>query len=203
MNISYTYRPSYKILSGIIFILLGNLIFFTAITLIYTDLLSNVVIKDQIYLLAIFISEPVIIWYGIHLMIKGRLQIDFQFSEERFKSYKNYKQEIDVPIEQIESIIISHGDYTNPFLFYNVIFKEIQIVIREKEKIQLKITDKERISKFLIFVELLQQYCTKKQIQLEESYTRSEKHVNNYVLALIMIGVPLLFTIMVIFITFN
>jgi len=201
MSISFTYRPSYKIASGIIVILLGNLIFFTTITLIYTDLLSNIVIKDQIYLLVVFISEPVIIWYGIHLIIKGRLQIDLQFSEVIFKSYKNHKLELEVPVEQIESIIITHADYTNPFLFYNVVFKELQIVIREKEKVQLKITGKERMSKFLIFVELLQQYCTKKQIQFEESYT-SEKHVNNYVLALITIA-PLLVLIIVLFITFN
>ena len=179
MNISYTFRPSYLITAGILILLLGTITLFSTVIFIYNDFLSKVGSKDQIILIIIVISEPVIIWYAIYLMIKGRSQIDIQFSETNFKEYKNHKLEISIPVEWIESVIITHGTIINSLLFINETYKKIEIALRERDKFQLKISGKKRISEFLKFIELLRQYCDKNRIKFEELFNGSEKPVSN------------------------
>lgn len=170
MNISYTYRRSYLIPTGMTFILIVSMGLIAIISFVYTDFLSNVATKDQIFLIAIFISELIVIGYGIYLMDKGRTQFEIQFNETNFKSYKNHELKIDVPVEQIESVNIFHGEYSNTLLFIYFIFKKIEIEFKEEEKFQLKIGGKRWIFKFLKFVESLREYCSDKQIQFIESH---------------------------------
>jgi len=170
MNISYTYRRSYLIPTGITFILIVSTGLIAIVLFVYTDILSNVVTRDQIFLITIFIGELIVIGYGIYLINKGRTQFEIQFNETNFKSYKNHELKKDIPVEQIESVNIFHGEYSNTLLFIYAIFKKIEIEFKEEEKFQLNIVGKKWISKFLKFVESLRKYCSDKQIQFIESH---------------------------------
>lgn len=170
MNISYIYRRSYLIPTGITFILIVSMGFIAIIFFIYTDFLSDLAIKYQILLSAIFIGEFIIIGCGIYFMKKGRTQFEILFNDTNFKSYKNHELKLDVPIEQIESVNIFHGEYSNTLFFIYSIFKKIEIEFKEEEKFQLKIGGKNWIFKFLKFIESLREYCSDKQIQFIESH---------------------------------
>lgn len=167
MSISYIYRSSYLITFGIGFIILSSLVFISINFSIYNDFPGNQIIKFQIFSILILTIEPIIIGWGVFNIIKGTNQYEIQFSEKNFKSYKNLKSEIDVPIEKIEIVNIIHVSVSS--WVGGVKFKKIEIELKEMEKFQLTIKGKKWISKFLKFIELLQQYCNEKQIQFIES----------------------------------
>ncbi len=108
-------------------------------------------------------------------MKKSLKELEIQFSETNFKYYKDHQLEIDVSVEQIESVSIIRGYYYSS-LNYGYYFKKIEIELREKEKFQLTITRKKAISRFSKFAELLQQYCSEKKIQ----YSEVHKDINYY-----------------------
>lgn len=200
MNISYNYRPSYLITIGIGFIIIFSLVLISTVLFIINDILSNVATKDQIFIIGILTGEPIIIGYGVYNIIKGTVLYEIQFSEINFKSYKNSRLEIDLPVERIESVNIFHGNYFNTLLFDRLIYKEIEIALKENEKVHLYIRGKKWISKFLKFIKLLREYCSEKYIQFDESSNGSEKHVSNYIKAFIVFGPFVILIIVILFI---
>lgn len=178
MNISYTYHQLHLIPGGILIILFGNLGLFVTSLILYNEFLRNVATLGQISLFVFFIGEPIIIGYAIYLMIIAKSQVEIQFSETSFRYYKNQKLKINVPVEQIEGVKIFHEKTIMEFGLY--VFKKIEVDLRDNDNFQLRIARKKWISKFLIFVELLQQYCNEKQIKFDELSNSSEKRVVSY-----------------------
>ena len=142
MNVSYVYRPKYLITFGIFFISLLSYAFISFIIAINNELLSSEIIKYQIILILILTIEPIIIGYGIHNIIEGKKRFEIEFNEINFKFFKNFKAEIVVPIEEINRIIIMHGEVFSAAMGAGLYFEKIKIELKEKEDVQLYIRGK-------------------------------------------------------------
>jgi len=165
MNFSYTYRPFYLLAFGIEFILICIPAFFFLMIGIYNNFISNLATKDQVFLITVLFGILLITAYGGYNIIQGTHRFEIQFSETNFKSYKDSKLEINVPIERIERINIVKGDVF--FLIYGGFkYFVLKIEIEGIEHVKLTIRGKKWISKFFDFLELLKKFCNDNQVQL-------------------------------------
>lgn len=162
MNIFYAYRKSHFILGGVILTLLSGFTIIWLLISFYYNVYPHYVQSNVLNNPASLIW-PSFIGLGIYFIIKGTFHYEFQFSETNFKFFKNSRLKIDVPVEEINGIYITHkvsydgygGEYE---------YKIIEIEIGGKFEVRLTIRGKRWISRFLFFAGLLKIYCSKKQI---------------------------------------
>jgi len=165
MNISFNYRPSHLISSGILCLVLFNLVFFSFIIALYNTLLVSEIAKYRIFLILILIIEPLFIVYGVYNIIKGRYQFDIEFNEKNFEFSKNLKSETVLPIEKIKRVIITYGNVIS--IHGGFKYTKIEIEPQEGANIELFIRGKTWRSNFKIFLNLLKRFCDDNQIQID------------------------------------